>query len=430
MPIPLSWFAFPVNVLLMLTLVFLTYLICILPKAHKIKDFLSSDTTFIIALLLLLAGSLVIGLVPQQHSGCIVTFWNRFYQSWILATFITFLFGVLSIRTIVLFQQKKWKETTGKMLIYIGLTIVLAGGYYGVPDEETCRMDLSNIAFNNQMTNSRTDYLQLFPYKLRISKIEEEKYSSGQPKRITATIVIQDDQTQRLTEIQAGHPLRLRPYALHLRRYSNQNGLAVCTLLIVKNPWRWWIYAGMILLCVGLLLNLKPRNYLSILGLGAIMVFIFFIIKWLKPEIFHRELMPSLQSIWFVPHIAIYIMSYIFLCISFILSLIWIFKRKEKLLQWNDDMIQMGLMLFVIAMLIGSIWAEVAWGHFWTWDVKETWALITCCLYVIYTQYRTLTPHKDAMVCVISITAFIALLICWLGVDFQPAASGSMHIYH
>lgn len=430
MPIPLSWFAFPVNVLLMLTLVFVTYLICILPKAHKIKDFLSSDTTFIIALLLLLAGSLVIGLVPQQHSGCIVTFWNRFYQSWILATFITFLFGVLSIRTIVLFQQKKWKETTGKMLIYIGLTIVLAGGYYGVPDEETCRMDLSNIAFNNQMTNSRTNHLQLFPYKLRISKIEEEKYSSGLPKRITATLVMQGNNTKRMVEIQAGHPLRLKPYALHLRKYHNQNGLAVCTLLIVKNPWRWWIYIGMGLLLLGCLMQLRTKHYLTILGLGSTMAIIFLLTKLIKPEIFHRELMPALQSIWFIPHVTLYMASFILLCISFIFCLLWIIKKHEKIIQKSDDFMRAGLLLFITAMLIGSIWAEVSWGHFWTWDLKETWALITYVIYVIYLQYRTIPQYKTGIACLWHTLAFLALQICWYGVNYLPAASESIHIYH
>ena len=70
-PINLQWFTFPVNVIIMLTLAFAAYLISILPKTRKIYDWLTSNAAIMSALLLLLAGCLVIGLVPQQRSGCV-----------------------------------------------------------------------------------------------------------------------------------------------------------------------------------------------------------------------------------------------------------------------------------------------------------------------------------------------------------------------
>ena len=430
MPIPLQWFAFPVNVILVLTLIFAAYLISIIPKTRKFSEWLSSDTAFISALVLIMAGSLIIGLVPQQHSGCVVTLWNRFYQSWILATTISYLFFILILRTICLFRQKQWKSTAGRIVLHIGLITILIGGYYGMPDEETCRMDLSNLAFNNQVINTRTEHLQLFPYTLKTSKIEEEKYTSGQPKRITAHLVVIEGSTERLVAIQAGHPLRLKPYALHLRQYRNQGMFSFCSLLIIKNPWRWWIYIGMGILLLGCLLEMQKKQYLILLGLSVITAIIFLIIKLLKPEIFHRELMPALQSDWFIPHVTLYMMSFLLLAISFIICMIWIFKKNDNLIQRSDDWMQAGLVLFITAMLIGSIWAEAAWGHFWTWDLKETWALITYVIYVIYLQYRTIPQYKTGIVCLWHTLAFLALQICWYGVNYLPAASESIHIYH
>lgn len=429
-PINLQWFTFPVNVIIMLTLAFAAYLISILPKTRKIYDWLTSNAAIMSALLLLLAGCLVIGLVPQQRSGCVVTLWNRFYHSWYLALCVSYLFTVLIIRIIHFFKQKQWKKTIGSIVIHIGLITVLAGGYYGIPDEQTWRMDLSNIAFNNQTINTRTEQLQLFPYKLIIRKIEEDKYPSGKPRRITATLAIQDDVTMRNIEIQAGHPLRLKPYALHLRQYRNRDNIYLCTLLIVKQPWRWCIYVGMGLLLLGGLLLLRKKHYLTIMVPAAIMAVIFFTLKLLKPEMFHRELVPSLQSIWFVPHVALYMLSFTILFIAFIFCLLWFFKKKEKLLQQSDDLIRAGMALFITAMLIGSIWAEVAWGHFWTWDLKETWALIACCTYFIYLYYRAIPSHKDSIASLWHILAFITLQMCWYGVNYLPAASASMHIYH
>ena len=89
-----------------------------------------------------------------------------------------------------------------------------------------------------------------------------------------------------------------------------------------------------------------------------------------------------------------------------------------------------GLVLFITAMLIGSIWAEAAWGHFWTWDLKETWALITTGIYIIYLKYRAIPKHKEGIACMWHILAFIALQICWYGVNYFPGAIDSVHIYH
>ncbi|MBO4481123.1 MAG: cytochrome c biogenesis protein CcsA [Bacteroidales bacterium] len=184
------------------------------------------------------------------------------------------------------------------------------------------------------------------------------------------------------------------------------------------------------ILLLGCLLEMQKKQYLILLGLSVITAIIFLIIKLLKPEIFHRELMPALQSDWFIPHVTLYMMSFLLLAISFIICMIWIFKKNDNLIQRSDDWMQAGLVLFITAMLIGSIWAEAAWGHFWTWDLKETWALITYVIYVIYLQYRTIPQYKTGIVCLWHTLAFLALQICWYGVNYLPAASESIHIYH
>ncbi len=171
-------------------------------------------------------------------------------------------------------------------------------------------------------------------------------------------------------------------------------------------------------------------HYRGILAFCTLMASVFILMNLLKPEIHNRELMPALQSLWFIPHVTIYMVSYAFLGCSFILSLFGLFKRREETLVHCDDMVRMGMLLFIAAMFIGSVWAQVAWGHFWTWDLKETWALITCGMYLIYLQYRKLPKPRTWLAYTLLICAFAALQICWWGVKYLPAASASMHITH
>lgn len=428
MPIPLHWFAFPVNAILVLTLIFVTYFICIIPQARPISQWLSSNTALISALILLLAGCLFIGLLPQQHSGCVVTWWSRFYHSWYMALSVTYLFVVLIARIIHLFQQKDGKKNIGKITLHIGLITVLVGSYYGVPDEQTYRIDLSNIAYNNRAIDTRTERQQVLPFMLKINKIDEEKYLSGKARRVTADLMIKGDTEQKIA-IKAGQPFRHQRYAFHLNQYRHQGFIYACSLLIVKNPWRWWIYIGMVILLLGFLLEMKPKHYLTILALGSLAAIIFLIIKIINPELLHRELVPALQSQWHIPHIILYMMSFCLLTISFILYWIMMIKRKEKIMQFGDNMMQVGLFLFTTATLIGSIWAESAWGHFWTWDLKETWALITLLLYYIYLYYRKLEKRKDSISALLITLSFISLQMCWYGIKLLPAAGGSLHLY-
>lgn len=428
MPIPLHWFSFPVNAILVLTLIFVTYLISITPKTHAIHSWLSLNKTMICTLLALLAGCLVIGLTPQQHSSCVVTWWNRFYHSWYMALCVTFLFILLIARTISFFQQE-WKNHLSKIVMHLGLITLLIGIYYGVPDEQTWRMDLTNIAYSNQAINTRNEQLNALPFMLKANKIEQINYSSGKARRITAHVKAKAASSEQTAEIVAGHPLRLKAYAIHLRQYKNQGKFFFCRLLIVKNPWRWWIYVSFGLIFFGCLLEMKPKHYRILLCIGVLIAVILFTIKMLKPEILHREPVPALQSIWYFPHVILYMMSFLLLGISFILSLISIIKKKENLLRQGDDFTKSGLLLFIAAMMIGSIWAECAWGHFWTWDLKETWALITTLLYTVYSLFRDSEIKNNGLLLSLIFLSFISLIMCWCGINLLPSAKLSLHLY-
>ena len=73
-------------------------------------------------------------------------------------------------------------------------------------------------------------------------------------------------------------------------------------------------------------------------------------------------------------------------------------------------------------------WAKEAWGHYWSWDPKETWAFVTAAAYLVYIHLRLRHAPERVVLWTLPIS-FILLMITWIGVNYLPAAQGSIHVY-
>ena len=72
----------------------------------------------------------------------------------------------------------------------------------------------------------------------------------------------------------------------------------------------------------------------------------------------------------------------------------------------------------------------MAWGHYWSWDPKETWAAITWFAYLIYVHYRQIPTHKPKLALWVLLVSFLLLQMCWWGINYLPSAqSSSVHVY-
>ena len=174
-------------------------------------------------------------------------------------------------------------------------------------------------------------------------------------------------------------------------------------------------------------------KYKWILSFSGLMATVFVLINVLKPEIHVKTLMPALQSPWFIPHVIIYMFAYAMMGAA-TLSVIYIWWKSSKVEITNSDMdvcdklVRIGWGFLSMGMVMGALWAKQAWGDYWTWDPKETWALATWFSYLLYLHTR---PHiKDRnLTFAILIFSFILLQMCWYGVNFLPSAQGSVHSY-
>ena len=174
-------------------------------------------------------------------------------------------------------------------------------------------------------------------------------------------------------------------------------------------------------------------RYKWILSFSTLLAAVFILINLLKPEIHSKTLMPALQSPWFAPHVIVYMFAYAMLGAAILMGLyLLIFKKEgvDREMNIADNLVYVGLAFLTIGMLFGALWAKMAWGDYWSWDPKETWAAATWLCYLVYLHFRKARPRDWQMACAVLLIAFVCLQMCWWGINYLPAAQGtSIHTY-
>ncbi|MDR2564184.1 MAG: cytochrome c biogenesis protein CcsA [Prevotellaceae bacterium] len=177
------------------------------------------------------------------------------------------------------------------------------------------------------------------------------------------------------------------------------------------------------------------RRFKWILSFTALLSFVFVCINLFKPEIHDKTLMPALQSPWFAPHVIVYMLAYATLGAATIAAVYLLVGKKkrttdEETISLCDSLTYVGTAFMTVGMLFGALWAKEAWGHYWSWDPKETWAAATWTAYLIYIHFRKSQPKRRSTAALILVGSFLLLQICWYGVNYLPSARGrSVHVY-
>ncbi len=178
---------------------------------------------------------------------------------------------------------------------------------------------------------------------------------------------------------------------------------------------------------VGLVLYLRTR-FFWMLSVSALLASVFAVINVCKPEIFDASLMPALQSVWFVPHVTVYIFSYAVLSIATLLAVVDVRKGQHPSHSaLCHRLVRVGWGLLTMGMVMGALWAKEAWGDYWTWDPKETWAAATWMVYLIFLHAPKEVGKGGRLT--LLVVAFLLLQMCWYGINFLPSAQGSVHTY-
>lgn len=143
---------------------------------------------------------------------------------------------------------------------------------------------------------------------------------------------------------------------------------------------------------------------------------------------------PALKSRWLAVHTTMAFLSYAAFAVAFGAAIMYLiqehFLKSKKLgpmyqklpaLDILDEInyrcLAFGFPLLTFAIIAGAIWAETAWGTYWSWDPKETWSLITWFVYAALLHGRLTTGWRGKKAAILAIIGFFVLLFTFLGVN-------------
>lgn len=141
------------------------------------------------------------------------------------------------------------------------------------------------------------------------------------------------------------------------------------------------------------------------------------------------QMMPVLNSPLLSIHVSIIMMSYALLSLTFICGVMGIFMRayRSELQALSQVFLYPALTTMGLGIFIGAIWANVSWGTYWSWDAKETWALITFMIYAIAVHTQSMPMFRRPLTYHVFMTlAFLSILMTYFGVNYFL---GGMHSY-
>jgi|TARA_B110000037_G_C17005234_1_gene458972 cytochrome c-type biogenesis protein CcsB len=147
-------------------------------------------------------------------------------------------------------------------------------------------------------------------------------------------------------------------------------------------------------------------------------------------------LVPALQSNWLMMHVSMMMLSYSTLILGSLLAILFLVisntkkidlvlnekNSKKQLLEnidnWSYRTIGLGFPFLTIGIIAGAVWANEAWGSYWSWDPKETWALITWLVFAAYIHARLSQGWIGKKAAILGSLGFVVVWICYLGVNF------------
>lgn len=140
-----------------------------------------------------------------------------------------------------------------------------------------------------------------------------------------------------------------------------------------------------------------------------------------------QHLPPALRSWLFVPHVAVYMISYAILILACVQAGLQLFARRDasgrldvSAEQSAHRIVLLGLPLLTLGLVLGSWWAKIVWTDFWAWDPKELWSLASFLVFVGYLHLRSLYgakyPRVNSILILIGGVCVILTMI-WVNLD-------------
>lgn len=141
-----------------------------------------------------------------------------------------------------------------------------------------------------------------------------------------------------------------------------------------------------------------------------------------------KPLMPALRSNWLSVHVFMCLLGYAGFAISFLAAVGYLFSCRARscVSETTRELVEVivaktiasGFLFLTVGIITGSVWANSAWGSYWSWDPKETWSLVTWLVYALYLHCRYVRGWRGRRAAWISIIGFACVLFTYFGVNF------------
>ena len=334
----------------------------------------------------------------------------------------------------LMYKRKMWKQPS-VMLLHLSFLVILLGalatyltshkGMVHLREGETCR---TYWVKNEQGLYTLTEDM---PFYLALKKFQILYDADGTtPADYVSHVLIATKEGKEETTISMNNIGRVKGFRIYQTDFDDDLGGSVFT--ISYDPWGTAItYAGYLLLALSMIWvsfskvqsskfkvqssETEKNSRFSILNSQFSTALLAFcgiaMASYMVIAICRSPLVPILRSPFLVVHVGTIMLSYILLVVSIL--------RREVL--------RPAVFLLATGIFLGAVWANVSWGTYWSWDPKESWALITLLVYSVPLHSKSL-PWFNSMrnYRIYSLLAFACLLMTYFGVNFLL---GGMHSY-
>ena len=222
--------------------------------------------------------------------------------------------------------------------------------------------------------------------------------------------------------------------------YNKLRSIKFPVLITAQLGLRWWLsghiplsngyetmlFMAWVLLVLTIVLFRKFRFFLWIGPLAACCCLLVAMMTGSGSQI--TPLMPVLQSPLLSVHVMTVMCAYALFALQMMLGIYSFWTSKlERITALSQLLLYPAIFLLTIGIFLGAVWANVSWGNYWSWDPKESWALITLMVYAIPLHKASIGVfNKPRFYHIYMISAFLAVLITYFGVNF---ILGGMHSY-
>ena len=465
---PVEWdvFRWPVNGFVLAGFLALVSIIFLLRKRVYGFQFIGTYKAAIPALVYAVVLTIVMGLTKQEslppgpspmgEGSLWINHMLNFWPFVLIYVYIAVILGqVVSLKVMRLVKLQNHSLTSyflpfTSILNHLGLFLAITTATLGNADMQRLKMITVKGEPEWRALTLQQQIVEM-PVTVELKEFIMETYDNGSPRRFASDIQIQTKTGKKIqTTVEVNKPVEVDGWKIYQYGYDTQMGAMsqYSILELISDPWLPLVYTGIYMMLAGALLMMlraipwrqsvqqARKHPKTALLLCVVIAACFFCVHHFMPILHSDTLVPALQSPWFKPHIIAYMLAYTLMASAALIALFQLVRGMGKdhsltpHLSPLTSIVFVGISLITIGMLFGALWANEAWGHYWSWDPKETWAAITWFAYLVYVHYRQIPTLKPRLALWVLLVSFVLLQMCWWGINYLPSAQGSsVHVY-